>query len=568
MFLSKKMLKFLKNNIYYILVILLTIPAVFALFHNGFYGASDDLHIAWLFEMDKLFKIGQIPPRFVPDLSFGFGYPLFNFVFPFPFYLGELFHTIGLSLVDSVKVVFGISLVFSGLIMFLFLKNIISSLPLSLLGSLIYVYAPYRSTDVYIRGAFGEALSFVFLPLLLYGIIKIFKNVNKTNRVDWRNAAISAFGLGILILTHDIVSYMFFPFFLLLILMFFIITNSSSRISFVISSGIGIVGGLLLSIYFWFPAITQSGLMAFSTVFDFKDHYPTIKQLITPFFGYGASVAGPHDGMSFFLGVGNIAAMVIGSIVALFTWKKIEIFQKIVIIWAVISFLLAFFMMNYRSTFLWNILPFLPYFQFPWRFLTLTTLVSSLFVIPISIINKKYLIGALVTVGSVSLIIFNLNIFKPHDFLERQDEYYLNRYIPIPTASDSYLETQEEYLRLPKNTLVRPDKNYPPLTSEANFNYSVIETNGIYLKANVSVGSGSQVSYNKYYFPGWKAYVDGKEVEINIGKPFGQISINIPKGESIVEFDYKETTLNLFLDGISLLTLIALTMFLVKKKIR
>ena len=72
---------------YWIFIILFfSIPAVWALLVPGFYGASDDLHIAWLQQMDKIIKMGQIPPRFVPDLSFGFGYPLFNFVFPLPFY--------------------------------------------------------------------------------------------------------------------------------------------------------------------------------------------------------------------------------------------------------------------------------------------------------------------------------------------------------------------------------------------------------------------------------------------------------------------------------------------------
>ena len=32
--------------------------------------------------------------------------------------------------------------------------------------------------------------------------------------------------------------------------------------------------------------------------FVFVDHFPTLRQLITPYFGYGASVPGPGDGMS------------------------------------------------------------------------------------------------------------------------------------------------------------------------------------------------------------------------------------------------------------------------------
>ena len=43
--------------------------------------------------------------------------------------------------------------------------------------------------------------------------------------------------------------------------------------------------------------------MHYDTVFNFYDHYPTLKQFITPYFGYGASVAGPYDTMSFYFGL-------------------------------------------------------------------------------------------------------------------------------------------------------------------------------------------------------------------------------------------------------------------------
>lgn len=93
------MQKILKNNIHLILLFVLSVPAIAALIPGGFYGASDDLHIAWLNQMHRALMSGQIPPRFVPDLSFGFGYPLFNFVFPLPFYIGEVFHLVVFTVV-------------------------------------------------------------------------------------------------------------------------------------------------------------------------------------------------------------------------------------------------------------------------------------------------------------------------------------------------------------------------------------------------------------------------------------------------------------------------------------
>jgi len=290
----------------FLLILVLAIPAVWALFVPGFYGASDDLHIAWLQQMDAALRLGQFPPRFVPDLSFGFGYPLFNFVFPLPFYLGEIFHLIGFSFVDSVKAVFVLSIPLSGYFMYKFLKEYTSEI-LSLAGAVVYIFTPYRATDIFIRGAIGEIFAFVFPPLIALSLVKIVK----TKSLRW--IGILGFSTAGLLMSHNIMAYMFFPFLALLALTLIFTANSLRLLTF-LKVFSGFVLGLLISIYFWLPAIVESALMKYDTVFNFKDHFPTIKQLIVPYFGYGASVAGPYDGMSFFLGIVNLLLVVVGII--------------------------------------------------------------------------------------------------------------------------------------------------------------------------------------------------------------------------------------------------------------
>ena len=56
----QKVEKFLFKNIFWI-ILLLSVPAIWALFVPGFYGASDDLHIAWLQQMDATLRAGQFP---------------------------------------------------------------------------------------------------------------------------------------------------------------------------------------------------------------------------------------------------------------------------------------------------------------------------------------------------------------------------------------------------------------------------------------------------------------------------------------------------------------------------
>ena len=438
----EKIQKFITKYLF-LIILVLSIPAVWALFVHGYYGASDDLHIAWLYEMDRVINFGKFPPRFVPDLSFGFGYPLFNFVFPLPFYIGEIFHKLSLNFVDSIKAVFLISVPVSMYFMYKFLKEHTSEI-LALAGAVLYVYTPYRATDIYVRGSIGEILAFVFPPMAAYAITKIGKEKSK----KW--VGILAFAVAGLVLSHNIMAYMFVPFLALLAIW---------QWKGIVRSVYGFVLGLSVSLYFWLPAIVESRLVKYDTVFNFADHFPTLKQLITPYFGYGASVPGPYDGMSFFLGAVNIILIVFAFI----------FFRRLnkILAWALVVIGVSVFMMNYRSTFVWNLVPLLPYFQFPWRFLSLTTFATSILVIIFDKIKFGRAIGIIIIIAAIAL---NFIDFKPQDFLGRTDAYYINRYIPYPTASAEYLMTGEEYLRLPIATQVRPNKISPNPGLDATFN--------------------------------------------------------------------------------------------------
>lgn len=533
-------LKTFLTKYWWLVVAFLLIPACWALFVPGYYGASDDIHIAWLYELHKTILMGQFPPRFVPDLSFGFGYPLFNFVFPLPFYIAEVFHLLGLSLVDSIKALFFISIPASFLFMYLLLRQFVS-LSLSLAGAFLYIYAPYRAVDLYVRGAIGEVVSFVFLPLIILSIIKI------TTEKNLRWVGIGGLAIASLVLSHNIAAYMFLPFVVLFILLQFFFT--SDKKVFVAKSAVMIFMGFLLSIYFWLPAVLESGLMKYDTVFNFVDHFPTLLQLVTPYWGYGSSVPGPGDGMSFFLGTANILVAIPGFIIAIRFWSGLREKVKPILIWTAISIAVSIFLMNYRSIFLWNSVPLLPYFQFPWRFLIMTTFAIPFLIIVFEKFQAKLLIAAAIIILTV---VTSGSDFRPQDFLGREDSYYLNKYIPTPTASKEYLETQEEYLRLPKNTQVRPDRNYPLVSIENGEVKNILKLNDLDAKLEVNSENGAMLNYNKYFFPGWVAHIDGQQSKIEVGKPFGQITVSVPAGSHTVKIAFEETNFRKLLNAISL----------------
>jgi hypothetical protein len=525
-----------------IILILLVIPATLALFKPGFFGASDDMHIAWLQQMNQSITEGQIPPRYVSDLSFGFGYPLFNFIFPLPYYLGELFHLIGLSFTYSIKAVFIFSLFMSAITMY-FLTRKLSGKFIGMAAAVLYVYTPYRSTDIYDRGALGESLAFVFLPLIIFFLIKVFETKDIRENYKWIGGGILS--VAGLILTHNIVSYMFIPFAFLFGL---IILNKKIKELFLL-----FFGGLLGSIYFWLPALFDSKLMKYETVFNFFDHFPTIKQLITPFWGYGASVPGPYDGMSFFIGEVNLVVIGVVLIYTIFRFSKISLLNKKILIWSLFLMTASMIMMNFRSFWLWKNIPLIAYFQFPWRFLTMIVFGSSLLVILIKNFKYSKILAVLIIIVSMA---FNISRFRPHDFLNRNDSYYINRYIPVPAPSSEYLGLQEEYLRLPKVTQIRPKEVYTRIYPENSAIKNIILINSLDAKFNSDSDSELVLNYNKYYFPGWEGLIDGKKLNLTSGTPYGQIQFSIPSGKHEIVIKYKETIFNRLLDWLSLLTII------------
>lgn len=537
------MVEKLISKYFVLLILLFSLPAVWALFVPGYYGASDDLHIAWLSEMDKLIKLGQIPPRYVPDLSFGFGYPLFNFVYPLPFYIGEVFHLVGFSLVDSIKAVFLISVPLSGIGMFLLLKELNIKISWAFLGALIYIYTPYRATDLYVRGAIGEVMSFIFLPLLVLALIKILRT---KEGINWLFVSIGGLTFSLLILSHNITTYMFLPFLALLSLIVILVDREQLLNKLIGLVMLGLLG-LSISSYFWLPALIDSNLLKYDTVFNFVDHFPTLKQLVTPFWGYGASVPGPYDGMSFFLGIMPLIILIGSILLIIFKWRKIAFFDRAIIIWVYLSLIIAMFMMNFRSAFFWSNLPLLPYFQFPWRFLTMTT-----FLIPVLVISFQNLKWRwLPYLFCLILLATTVYMFRPQDFLGRTDQYFLKKYIPSPIVDSEYLKQQEEYLRLPKDLEKRPDQLYSRVFP-MNPSIKVMEQSDLDASIKTATTTALRLNYNKYNFPGWFAKIDGRQVPIYSGKPFSQVTVNVPGGMHVVDIYFKETNFKRVLDWISL----------------
>jgi len=555
--------KLLKHIWIVLILLLISIPAVLPLLRPGFFHFSDESHIANLYEMVRSISSGQIPPRWAPDMVWTYGYPLFNFYYPFPFYLGSLFYLFTSSLVMSLKLTMLVTIFLSTVFMYLWLREYTGRLT-SFIGALIYLYTPYRAVDLYIRGALGENFSFVYFPLLAFLTHRL------VNNKSWRLTGILGLAIGLFVISHNLAPLLFLPWLFVYGLVCIFAEKDKSGLKKLVFS---FVIGVLISAYFWLPGFIEKSYLVASTPFDYKDHFPFIRQLIFPSWGYGASLPGIHDDLSFQIGLINILliAVLIVMSVRKFVEKKFDLLKY----FFVLSILTFIILMNIRSVPFWEVTGFSNYLQFPWRLLMFTTFLSSsvfIFFKSNTFINKVVLIAL-----GISALIINAGYFKPSEYFYPDDNYFLNKMLPrhlvgknqYSSSPDDYRNYSEDYLLLPKWVQTRP--NDEPLgkfsTKSSDLSFLIHlpkEDDRMNFKTEV-IGSGL-LEFNSLYFPGWYAKVNGEPVNLKILDPYGSIGIDIDGKISVVSVYWKETPLRMLSDLMSLFGLAICGILIVKNE--
>src|SRR3990167_6976871 len=193
-----------------LILLILILPSFALLFQKGYFSMHDDLQAFRQLELNKCFQDGQIPCRWVPDMGYGYGYPLFNYYPVMPSYLGELVYKIVLlvapvvALVWSVKIVFALSLLISGITMFLLARQFWGNLG-GFVSSLFYMYAPYHAVDIYVRGAMAEAWSLSWTPAVF---LMIYLTIRKP---DLKNITLLALFVALFLTSHNPMALIFTP---------------------------------------------------------------------------------------------------------------------------------------------------------------------------------------------------------------------------------------------------------------------------------------------------------------------------------------------------------------------
>ena len=558
------------------------------LFQSGYFNMHDDLQMMRQLQMEKCFLDRQIPCRWVPDMGYGFGFPLFNFYPPLPYLIGQGIRFIGFSFITTVKLTFALSIIASGIGMYLLAKEFFGRAG-GVLSSVFYIWAPYHAVDVYVRGAMNESWALAAFPFIFwsaYGLIRSDKDQN----IKW--TVLLALSYFTLFTSHNLMLLIFTPLFGVFVLIHLWTKGKWLKLPWLLISGIWSLG---LAAFFTLPALLEN---KFTQVegqlvgyYDYTGHFVTIRQLlVSRFWGYGPSVWLEDDGMSFQIGHVHwiLSALLLVGItlyaikLGMRHKKKIVVNLKTRPVLLTVGLLLlagwiAAFMTHSRSTPIWLAIPPLRYLQFPWRFLSIVIFGFSfgIGVIPHLLRIKPKFLASLfpgsrifghvwgflswlgMTAVSILLIILvivvNWNYFTP----EHGRMGPLTDEEKFTDAAWELQQTAGIYDYLPNTAVMAPQGPREELVEiiegEVEITRESEGTNWAEFTASVN-DDIAILRLGILDFPGWRVLADGRETEHYVAEDemWGRMYVDLPSGDHDVRVEFVNTPVRTASNYISL----------------
>jgi hypothetical protein len=479
--------------------------------HDGEY------HIIRFLEFFRMLSAGYFFPRWAPTLNSGYGLPLFNFQYPFPNYPGSLFLALGLGAPNAFQVTLAVGYLFSGLASYFWLKSLFGG-KAALAGALLGITVPYWFVDLFVRGSVGEIWAFGFVFAALWSI-------------EMKKTYLAALSLGLLLVSHNILALIFLPF----LLGYFLIRGGKLPWF--------AVWGVLLSAYFWVPALAEKSFVTGLNPVNFREHFAMLSDLLIPSWGTGFSGVGSSGNrMSFQIG---IVPLFIYLLAFVFFIRKRFRKNKGLTGFFLAALIISLLLTLPVSRFVWDLVWPLALIQYPWRFLSFGVIATP-FLFSDLVFSSKWqkLFWVVPVIGIFTVFQYT----RPVTYEPRDSAYYLGR----PNFTDGTNSLGNIF-----STVWTPwisERAYSLIQPADNLKFQVLEDRYLYKRIRFELAAEQKVTAAVLYFPGWQVSVNGRKAVIDYSG--GKISFIAPAGESEVVIRYTGTTIQKIAEAVSLITLV------------
>lgn len=538
-------------------------------------GTDAELHIFRLHELSYLIRGGELFPRWAPNFYHGYGYPIFNYYAPLTYYLALPLELLpGIDAVLASKAVLVAGMLLGGLGIYGYVRDHWGRRAGYVAASL-YLYSPYiQYIDPHIRGALPEAFSFGIFPLALWALDRLRR---RPTVGSWLSSAILTAGV---ILSHNLMGLFFYG-----LLVFWCVwqaallwVNNRQGGAKVSWSSIGrpvaaLVLALGLASFFWLPvflerdAVTLNTLVGTGDNYDFRTHFLSPAELLglstSP--DWGATQSPFRFNLGLAQWVGGLLGLLMLAIGRARARGQLGFF-------AAASVLILFLMMS-ASRVVWEAVPFLPFFQFPWRLLGAAAVTLAVLggagVEALIRAGREYssdpdqFTGTpthqrragwayAVAVGVPILLGLPLSQPAPWEPFGEVNTLRMSliensgRWLGTTSTAD-YVPATVTTLPARRSSVVAPISNgLPPdrvnreaMPDGAEVTAEVLRP--LWTRYHVIAPKQFRLRLYQFDFPGWQVTVDGEPAETEIAEPEGFIVILVPQGTHVVDVKFGST---------------------------
>ncbi|MBN1979317.1 MAG: hypothetical protein JW918_18120 [Anaerolineae bacterium] len=528
-----------------------------------------ELHVYRAAELGHALRSGVLYARWAPDLYYGYGYPIFNYYAPLTYYLANVFDLLpGVDIVGGVKAVFVLGFLAASAGAYLLGRELFGPAP-GVIAAASFTFAPYIVfIDPHARGDLAEHFAICLMPLSFYAFHRLLSGAG--GRWAFLGGVLS---LAAIVFSHNLLGLVAGMLLLGYWLWLVLLGGGRAR------AGWGLLAftlAAMLIAFFWLPFLLERGAIKLDVVdsegghFDFHNHFLTLGELLapSPVLDLGATAPRfPYNlGLAqWLLALPAIAAIALAMRRVLrgrgpggkgilrqgdcFLFRSLCFFLSVALVFV--------FLMLPVSTIIWERVPGMRYFQFPWRFIAPANLMlavcaaGGVFLLQVGRWRQRGAAAILLAVLLFSLPALyppmwspDFGGVSPQDIIAWEEKYHAlgttstGDFLPVEAAlapvrpMPSLVESYAHPGPVDRvNRAVLPDR----ATVE------IVDQRAFYDRFSVYTPKEFVFRLYIFYFPGWRVYIDGQEAEIDVAGPEGFITVVMPEGAHDVLVRFEDT---------------------------
>jgi 6-pyruvoyl-tetrahydropterin synthase related domain len=537
------------------------------------------LHLFRVFALDLTLHQGVVYPRWLIDLAYGYGYPIFDYYPPFAAYAAETVHLLGLGFAEALKATFIAIIALSLTGAYALGTELFAgerySRAIGILTSVAYVFFPYFMVGIYSRGALAEAFAVALLPWMVWSLHRAL--VRRTPGSILPVALMS----GILFVTHSLTAVIAAPFFAAYTALELLRLPSEMRIKALSLAAASAVLGLCVAAFYWLPFLAELPLVKMGAGMDilsdiFESNFLSLSALVQPSFFY--EYGGPPVPLG--LTATSIGALVLGGAVC--AGKRLRTRGTILFFGAV--GLIGALAVTEPARDLWLALPLSSMIQSVWRVELLVNLgiavvigsmplVLSKFVpldkasLPLSNSHSQLVPLGAAALTSIILVWAAMGKLAPAQIVLPRNSFDLAHLARFEVSGASPgTTTFGEYMPVTAtaaNLLTYRAPNSTKLSSPLP-ETSLVRHRGEDWTFTVSASAPISILLHVFYFPDWNATIDGNPARVYSSTPLGLLTVDVPAGHHEVSL-YAGSTgarlIGILLSATAILIVLALTAY-------